>query len=177
MQRGRFLVNMVEERDKENIAPPITFNQHSTVEDILKMSLRDEVSSKETHVVLTPQQQLEFVRYRRCKQVGPENVMVPETGNEIKKNIKKRVCKPACGSQKLRNSVKAYQYFSKSKKLILERKVGPSRGDKCRLKCKDKVDEMSRQQVFAAYWALSDPERQRELIVSHLQQIKQVHKN
>lgn len=54
MQRGRFLVNMVEERDKENIAPPITFTQHATVEDNLKMSSSDEVSSKETHAVLTP---------------------------------------------------------------------------------------------------------------------------
>lgn len=55
MQCGRFLVNMVEERDKVNIiAPPMTFTQHATVEVNLKISSSDEVSSKETHAVLTP---------------------------------------------------------------------------------------------------------------------------
>lgn len=47
MQRGQFLVNMVEEWDKENIAS-ITFTQYATEEDNLKVSLSDEVSSKET---------------------------------------------------------------------------------------------------------------------------------
>jgi hypothetical protein len=243
MQRGRILVNMVEERDKENIAP-ITFTQHATEENNLKVSLSDEVSSKETHAALTPvntsvpstskQQNSVAPNYYISpirsdesdiddsdndpnfqllnknkippkvvpssssitssstssssssssssdteddnRQVGRVSVMVPETGIEIEKKGKKRVRKPVTWKSKiakqLRNSGKAYQSLSKSKKLIRERKVGPPCGNKCRLKCKDKVDEMKRQQVFDAYWALSDLERQREFIVRHSQQIK-----
>lgn len=55
MHCGRFLVNMIKKRDEENIAPPITSTQHATVEDDLKIiSSSDEVSSNETHAVLTP---------------------------------------------------------------------------------------------------------------------------
>lgn len=52
MKRGRFLVNMVIERDKENI-PPTSPTQHTTLENDLKMSSSDEVTSKETHAALT----------------------------------------------------------------------------------------------------------------------------
>lgn len=46
MNRGRFLVNMVEEQDKENVTPsPINFTPQ-ILEDDLKMSSSDELSSK-----------------------------------------------------------------------------------------------------------------------------------
>ncbi|CAH2098128.1 unnamed protein product [Euphydryas editha] len=53
MKRGQFLVNMVKERDKENITPPIIFTQHARKEDDFKMSSSDVVSSKETLAALS----------------------------------------------------------------------------------------------------------------------------
>ncbi|KAF8785992.1 hypothetical protein HNY73_011472 [Argiope bruennichi] len=77
---------------------------------------------------------------------------------------RKRIRKPAKWKSKvakvLRDSHKAYQSFSKSKKQVPQRKVGPSCGEKCRLKCKDKIDEMG-QQLFDAFWGLGNLERQR----------------
>ncbi|CAG5004600.1 unnamed protein product [Parnassius apollo] len=72
----------------------------------------------------------------------------------------------------LRNSGKAYQSMLKSKLQVPERKVGLHCGEKCRLKCKDKINEISRQQLFDAFWGLSNLERQREFIVRHSQKIK-----
>lgn len=248
MQRGRFLVNMVEVRDKENIVPPINFNQRATIQDDIKMSSSDEISSRETQASLstvdtpipsTSKQQdpispnyyispirsdesdiddsdedPNFQMFKKremppkvvpssssissssttttssssssssssanteddSEQVGPENAMVSETSIEIEKRGKKRLRKAATWKSKivkqLRNSGKAYQSLSKSKKLVPERKVGPPCGNKCRLKCKDIVDEMTRQKVFDAYWGLGNLERQREFIVRHSQQIK-----
>ncbi|CAG5046093.1 unnamed protein product [Parnassius apollo] len=62
--------------------------------------------------------------------------------------------------------------MSKSKLQVPERKVGLPCGEKCRLKCKDKINEISRQQLFDAFWGLGNLERQREFIVRHSQKIK-----
>ncbi|VVC92833.1 unnamed protein product, partial [Leptidea sinapis] len=72
----------------------------------------------------------------------------------------------------LRNSGKAYQSLSKLKIRMPERKVGPPCGEKCRLKCKEKIDEISRQHIFDAVWGLSNLDRQREFVVRHSQKIK-----
>ncbi|CAG4964419.1 unnamed protein product [Parnassius apollo] len=72
----------------------------------------------------------------------------------------------------LRNSGKAYQSMSKSKLQVQERKVVLTCGEKCRLKCKDKINKISRQQLFHAFWGLRNLERQREFIVRHSQKIK-----
>ncbi|CAH2102382.1 unnamed protein product [Euphydryas editha] len=251
MKRGQFLVNMVKERDKENITPPIIFTQHANLEYDFKMSSSDVVSSKETVEALsvvdtfipsTSKQQKygvskyyispiqsdesdiddsdedpDFQLVHKSKippkvvppsssstsstgssscpcssksnsssdteddseQVDPQNAMVLETSTQnidIEKKSKKRVRKPLKWKSKvakqLRNSGKAYLSQSKSKKQVPERKVGPPCGEKCRLKCKDKIDEVSRQQIFDAYWGLGNLERQREFVVRHSQQIK-----
>lgn len=251
MKRGRFLVNMVIERDKENI-PPTSPTQHTTLENDLKMSSSDEVTSKETHAALTmvdnsipstsrqqktgPPNYYIFSPIRSnesdiddsdedpnfrlvqnsktpsivvpriasltrsstsssssssstsnsssdteddSEQADPQNGMVAENNSqnpEVEKKSRKRVRKPAKWKSKvakvLRNSGKAYQSLSKSKKQVPERKVGPPCGEKCRLKCKDKIDEISRQQLFDAFWGLGNLERQREFVVRHSQPIK-----
>lgn len=98
-----------------------------------------------------------------------------ETITEQKKG-KKRARKPLTWKTKvakiLRNSGKAYNSLSKLKKQIPERKLRPPCGAKCRLNCKSKFDEPSRQQLFNAYWKLADLQRQREFIVRHSEEIK-----
>ncbi|KAF6211025.1 hypothetical protein GE061_014138 [Apolygus lucorum] len=88
---------------------------------------------------------------------------------------KKRKSNPALWiAQKkklLRNSGKAYETY-KSKIQVSSRKVGPSCGPKCRLKCPGKVCEEERQRQFSGFWGLKDLQRQREYIVNHSQQIK-----
>ncbi|CAG5025172.1 unnamed protein product [Parnassius apollo] len=273
MNRGRFLVNMVEERDKENISPnlltqpdtrqefePIIQKEtvvvnRSQLEDDREMSLSDEDSSNETHAALSvddksipstsKQQQTSTPHYyispiqsdqsdfddsgedpsfqlinksktlfkivpfgsllsssstsnSRSKsssrsnslsdteddsahlQLDPQNTKVAEINSQElvieEKKGKKRIRKPTMWKSKiakvLRNSGKAYQSMSKSKLQVPERKVSLPCGEKCRLKCKDKINEISRQQLFDAFWGIGNLERQREFIVRHSQKIK-----
>lgn len=92
------------------------------------------------------------------------------------KKGKKRVRKPSMWKTKvakvLRNSGKAYQSLSQSKKQVPERKMRPPCGNNCRLSCKNNFDEPTRLQLFNAYWELADLQRQREFIVRHAQEIK-----
>ncbi|KAF8785993.1 hypothetical protein HNY73_011473 [Argiope bruennichi] len=102
------------------------------------------------------------------EQVDPQNVTVAGTNcqkpKERDERSRKRIRKPAKWKSKvakvLRDSHKAYQSFSKSKKQVPQRKVGPSCGEKCRLKCKDKIDEWE-QQLFDAFVDSAIFERQR----------------
>ncbi|KAF8785357.1 hypothetical protein HNY73_010910 [Argiope bruennichi] len=108
------------------------------------------------------------IQYHDSEQVDPQNVTVAGTNSqkpeEREERSRKRIRKPAKWKSKvakvLRDSRKAYQSFSKSKKQVPQRKVGPPCGEKCRLKCKDKIDEMG-QQLFDAFWGLGNLERQR----------------
>ncbi|GBP04489.1 hypothetical protein EVAR_3868_1 [Eumeta japonica] len=72
----------------------------------------------------------------------------------------------------LRNSGKAYQSLSKTKKTVSERKVRTSYGENCRLRCNMNINEETRQIIFDAYWGLADLQRQREYIVRHTEEIK-----
>ncbi|CAG9816980.1 unnamed protein product [Phaedon cochleariae] len=94
---------------------------------------------------------------------------------EVKKG-RKRARNPSTWKTKvaktLRNSGRAYNSLSKSKKHVPERKLRPPCGAKCRLSCKSNFDEPSRQKLFSAYWELADLQRQREFIVRHSQEIK-----
>ncbi|CAG5028681.1 unnamed protein product [Parnassius apollo] len=254
MDRGRFLVNMVEERDKENISPSL-LTQPDTRQEFEPIIQKERDSSNETHAALSvdgksipstyKQQQASTPNYyispiqsdqsdfddsgedpnyqliNKSKtlsqivpfgsllsssstsssssksssrsnsssdtendsahlQLDPQNTTVAEINCQelvIKeKKGKKRVRKPTMWKSKvakvLRNSGKAYQSMSKSKLQVPERKVGLPCGEKCRLKCKDKINEISRQQLFDAFWGLGNLERQREFIVRHSQKIK-----
>lgn len=61
---------------------------------------------------------------------------------------------------------------SSVKKQIPARKMGPLCGDKCRLNCRAKIDETSRQDIFNDYWRLGDLQKQRQFIIAHTSQIK-----
>lgn len=240
MNRGRFLVNLIEERNKENVTPPIVPTPLETLEDDLNVSSSDEVSGA-THTALTvvdesmpstsqewkptyyispirsdesdiddsdadPNFQLvtqkkNLSKFPRTKPsssssntsssssssssssdnepVDHVNTTVAEINPQetvTEKKSKKRVRKPEKWKSKvakvLRNSGKAYLSMAKSKKQIPARLVRPPCGEKCRLKCKNKIDEVTRQQLFDAYWSLGNLERQREFVVRHSQEIK-----
>lgn len=247
MKRGRYLVNMIEEKDKEINAMPNIPTPSKTQGDTLEKS-SIVISSEDTHAALsvveepipsTSKQRIsgnnyyispirsdnsdiddsdddpnfQLVHKSNISNVvaphrstsssstssnsssssssssstsnsssdaenDPQNVVVPENNSTDpeKKNCKKRTRKPEKWQSKvaklLRNSGKAYQSMAKSKKQVPERKVGLPCGDNCRLKCKNKIDETSRQQFFDAFWGLGNLERQREFIVRHSQQIK-----
>ncbi|XP_047513909.1 uncharacterized protein LOC125055490 [Pieris napi] len=89
---------------------------------------------------------------------------------------RKRVRNPAAWKSKiaktLRNTGKSYVSLSNPTKKIAERRIRPPCGDKCKLKCKIKINEEARQDIFEKYWILGDLERQREYIVRHTQEIK-----
>lgn len=70
----------------------------------------------------------------------------------------------------LRNTGKAYQ--SATSKQMPEKKMGPTCGDKCRLGCRLKMNDTSRQEIFNTYWGLGDLQKQREFIIRHTTEIK-----
>lgn len=92
------------------------------------------------------------------------------------KKGRKRERKPGNWNNKhtslLRNSGKAYQSLSKSKKKFPERIVGPPCGEKCRLVCSTKIDQSVREEIFNSYWGLADLHKQREFIARHTSFIK-----
>ncbi|KAG5894512.1 hypothetical protein JTB14_026895 [Gonioctena quinquepunctata] len=102
-------------------------------------------------------------------QVALENQELPKKGKERQNYPEFWVTKKA---KLLRNSGETYKSTSKSKKQILERKLRPPCGKRCRLGCSKKIDATSRKDIFDSYWALGDLQRQREFIISHSQQIK-----
>lgn len=75
-------------------------------------------------------------------------------------------------AKKLRNSGQAYTSRSKSQKRINARSIRPACGDKCRLKCSNKVDENTRREIFQKYWALEDINRQRDFIHKYMKPVK-----
>lgn len=70
----------------------------------------------------------------------------------------------------LRNTGKAYQLATSQQ--IPEKKLSPACGEKCRLGCRLKINETSRQDVFDTYWGLGDLQKQREFIIRHTTEIK-----
>ncbi|CAG9840836.1 unnamed protein product [Diabrotica balteata] len=73
-------------------------------------------------------------------------------------------------AKRLRNTGKAYE--SVNKKQVPARKMGPTCGKKCRLNCRSRINETSRQDIFNKYWNLGDLQKQREFIIRHTIEIK-----
>ncbi|KAL4716699.1 hypothetical protein ACJJTC_004818 [Scirpophaga incertulas] len=67
-------------------------------------------------------------------------------------------------AKSLRNAGKSY--MSKKNKVTKPRSVQPSCGDKCRLKCCEKITVDQRQAIFDVYWNLGQIDAQRSFIKS-----------
>ncbi|XP_050301496.1 putative protein TPRXL isoform X2 [Anthonomus grandis grandis] len=74
-------------------------------------------------------------------------------------------------AKNLRNLGQEYVSVSKSKRIIEARKMGPSCGDHCRLKCRDKIPQAARHLLFEGYWGMGSLERQREFIARSMTEI------
>lgn len=61
---------------------------------------------------------------------------------------------------------------SSKNKSVSERAVKAPCPDKCRLKCKTKINKILRKSLFDIFFQLGDLQRQREFIVRHTQAIK-----
>ena len=76
------------------------------------------------------------------------------------KNVRKRQ----------RNSGKVY--ISRTGKTVAAKSVKPPCTEKCRLKCRDKITEEQRQEIFECYWGLGSLQRQRDFLNSCLTTLK-----
>lgn len=75
-------------------------------------------------------------------------------------------------SKKLKNSGKSYTSLAKSKKVIPERRIGPTCSEKCKFECTASVNNETREMIFQEYWNLSDIEMQRQFICNNISKIK-----
>ncbi|XP_022831051.1 uncharacterized protein LOC111359686 [Spodoptera litura] len=76
------------------------------------------------------------------------------------KNVRKRQ----------RNSGK--QYVSRTGKTVAEKSIKPPCTEKCRFRCRDKITEEQRQEIFKCYWGLGTLQRQRDFLNSCLTTLK-----
>lgn len=74
-------------------------------------------------------------------------------------------------SKKLRNSGEAYTSSSKSKKEMPKKELKPPCKDNCRIKCKTKISENERLELFKTYWSLGDLTRQRDFLATNMLEI------
>lgn len=70
-----------------------------------------------------------------------------------------------------RNSGKAYNMHTKSKKIREERMVKPACGEKCKLQCSTKFSEDERKELFFSYWNLGEIDKQRQFIANSMQAV------
>lgn len=109
--------------------------------------------------------------------VGPEATFQGENSDvendiNLKRKSRKRIRNESGWSRvknkKARNSGESYR---NAKGLTVPaRMMGPGCGIKCRYKCKARISEEQRENVFKAYWALSDLNRQRDFVVKNVTQ-------
>ncbi|CAH1102530.1 unnamed protein product [Psylliodes chrysocephalus] len=94
--------------------------------------------------------------------------------NEEKQKLKrKRKAKPESWkknlTKRLRNEGK--QYINKNNKLVRERRLGPPCTEKCKLKCKTKLTNEERQDIFNEYYNLPDLQSKRKFVAFHMSAI------
>ncbi|CAG9772186.1 unnamed protein product [Ceutorhynchus assimilis] len=91
------------------------------------------------------------------------------------KNTKKRTRNPEKWKQnltkRLRNTGQSYVSMSKSKKIFAARSVKSPCPEKCRLKCRDNINENERASIFQKFWNLSDINKQRLFVQSCLRNV------
>lgn len=63
------------------------------------------------------------------------------------------------------------RYVSRNGKVRSEKSILPACDDECRLKCKEKIDEDVRKQMFKQYWSLGDRVRQWDFLVQWCKRI------
>ncbi|CAK1602117.1 unnamed protein product [Parnassius mnemosyne] len=64
------------------------------------------------------------------------------------------------------------QYVSRTGKTVAAKSIKPPCTEKCRLKCRNKITEEQRQEIFECYWGLGSLQRQRDFLNSCLITLK-----
>lgn len=91
-----------------------------------------------------------------------------------------------CQAKLLRNTGKAYVSIQTKKnpdgtkysvqKLRPQKSIKSPCGEKCRLKCFEKIPEEKREQIFSEYYSLGDIEKQREYIAFNMSSVNPKYK-
>jgi hypothetical protein len=97
--------------------------------------------------------------FRKNKTKGKKRIANPKIW---KKNLKK-MC---------RNTGKKYISHSKNPKAVKEKTLKPPCGEKCKLKCTEKINHLSRETIFKNYWVLGNLQLQRENISKLMTEVK-----
>lgn len=92
----------------------------------------------------------------------------PPNVSPIRTRKRKRNISKIRKAKMLRNRGQQYTSPSKLKNLIPERKLRAPCGDKCRIKCTEKITEYDREVIFKEYWELGDLMRQRDFIAKNI---------
>lgn len=150
-------------------------------------NVEDEERTKKTQIVFKPSSSKTTSKRKRnfsssesssSKSDDPDDPADRSSSEERQKkhrNTRKRQSNPTEWKQnkakKLKNSGQAYISVSKSKKSVPAKTVKPSCPATCRLKCRERVSEEVRQDLFTSYWKLSDLHKQRLFVNSCLKQV------
>lgn len=97
----------------------------------------------------------------------PAETTVPKKG---KKRVRNESAWIKNVRKRQRNSGK--QYISRTGKTVAEKSIKLPCTEKCRLKCRNKITEEQRQEIFDCYWGLGTLQRQRDFLNSCLTTLK-----
>lgn len=114
---------------------------------------------------------------KRQRSPSPKNEISPPEDKENRtptKKGKKRVRNPKqwkkIEAKLLKNSGKSY--ISRTGKVVNERRMGPTCGSRCILKCSEKLSEERRAEFFQQYWSLGSLQRQRDYLSSCIEPLQ-----
>lgn len=100
------------------------------------------------------------------------NENTPLTSEKTKKRTRNPCKWKQNLAKRLRNSGQPYVSMSKSKRIFPARSVKPPCNEKCRLKCRDNINENERALIFRKFWDLADINKQRLFVQSCLQNVR-----
>ncbi|XP_062577208.1 uncharacterized protein LOC134239069 [Saccostrea cucullata] len=91
-----------------------------------------------------------------------------------KKLFRKRKATPETWKKNVRKQLKltGQQYVSQRGKTVKARVMKSVNCSKCKLKCSTKVTEEKRNEIFKNFWSLGSYERQKDFVVSHIEEKK-----
>ena len=137
--------------------------------------------NSESSVNETPTKNISEDHAKKTTEPGPS--ITPRKAAKYKSPPKKirtrrRKARPELWKKNVRKSLKmaGKEYISSTGKTVPGKDVQPCNCTKCRFKCTERVDDVTRKRIFHSYWSLQSYERQRDFICSSIMETEPARK-
>ncbi|KAK3107527.1 hypothetical protein FSP39_016707 [Pinctada imbricata] len=127
----------------------------------------------ESYVHKEEQSPLQHNEHKRGRPIGTSKTKSDSFMTPPKKKLfRKRKCTPETWKKNVRKKLKlsGQQYVSQRGKTVNAKEMKQVNCNKCKLKCSSKVSDEKRREVFQNFWSLGSYERQKDFVVSHVEE-------